>query len=53
MPDSCDLKKSDTMRAAIQQEWEAINSQDLEHLLTSIATRVQALLAVQGGHTRF
>ena len=46
-------QQNDTLRAAIQEEWEAINIQDLELLLTSITTRVQALLTAQGGHTRF
>jgi len=46
-------QKNDTMRSAIQEEWEAIDSQDLDDLLTSMSARVQALLAAQGGQTRF
>ena len=46
-------QQNDTLRAAIQEEWEAIHIQDLELLLTSMTTRVQALLTAQGGHTRF
>jgi len=41
------------MRAAIQKEWDAITSQDLDALITSMSTRVQAVLVAKGGHTRF
>ncbi|KAG0638426.1 hypothetical protein HOY80DRAFT_1001820 [Tuber brumale] len=33
-------QKNDTLRAAIKEEWEAIDMQDLELLLTSMTTRV-------------
>jgi len=38
---------------AIQEEWDNISSQDLELLLQSMPERVQAVLAANGGHTRF
>ena len=41
------------MRDAIQQEWDNISSQDLELLLQSMPERVHAVLAADGGHTRF
>jgi len=43
----------DVMRDAIQEEWDNISSQDLELLLQSMPERVQAVLAANGGHTRF
>lgn len=46
-------QKNDTMRAAIQEEWDKIDFQDLENLIISMPVWVQALLSAQGGHTRF
>jgi len=44
---------NDLMRQAIQEEWDNISIQDLELLLHSMPERVQAVLAANGGHTRF
>lgn len=45
--------KNDLMRDAIREEWENITTQDLESLLTSMPTRIQALIRAQGGHTKY
>ena len=46
-------QKNDIMRAAIQEEWDKIDFQDLENLIISMPVQAQALLSARGGHTRF
>jgi len=41
------------MRKAIQEEWDKIDAQDLQLLLSSMPERVQAVLNAQGGHTKY
>jgi len=45
--------RNDLMRAAIREEWASIDETDLVHLLSSTPGRVQAVLAAQGGHTKY
>lgn len=44
---------NEAMRAAILAEWQAIDHEDLYSLLLTMADRVAAVRAAQGGHTRF
>ena len=38
---------------AILEQWENISSTDIENLTSSMPTRISALLAAHGNHTRF
>lgn len=41
------------MREAIQEEWDKIDTQDLQLLLSGMPERVQAVLNAHGGHTKY
>ena len=41
------------LRQAIQEEWDAITSEEIASLIASMPSRVEAVQAVAGGHTRY
>lgn len=41
------------MRAAIGEEWARISEEDILKHVDSMAERIQAVIAAQGGHTRW
>ena len=45
--------RNELMGAAIREEWEAINTTELEGLLAGMPNRVQAVLTAHGGHTKY
>lgn len=42
-----------TLRAAIQEEWDAISSDEIASMVDSMPERVKAVCDVNGGHTRY
>lgn len=42
-----------SLRAAIQEEWDAIESDEIASKVDSMPERIEAVHAVNGGHTRF
>jgi transposase len=41
------------LRIAIQEEWDAITSEEIASLVNSLPERVEAVRAVNGGHTKY
>lgn len=41
------------LRAAIQEEWDAITSDEISSMIDSMPDRIAAVMAVFGGHTRY
>ena len=39
--------------SALQEEWDAIPQEDLDHLITSVPRRVRMVIEKQGSHTRY
>lgn len=43
---------NESLRAAIQEEWDAIGSDEIASKVDSMSERIEAVRAVNGGHTR-
>jgi hypothetical protein len=41
------------LRAAIQEEWDAITQEEIQALISTMPQRIAAFLEANGGHTRF
>lgn len=41
------------LQVAIQEEWDAITSEEIAAMVNSIPDRVAAVMTVFGGHTRY
>jgi transposase len=42
----------EAMAVAVQEEWEALLVEDYLHYIRSMPTRIQAVIAAQGGHAK-
>lgn len=43
----------ETMRVAIQEEWDAISPTEIDSYISSMPRRVQAVIAMRGGHINY
>lgn len=42
-----------TMRAAVEEAWRNITNEEIQEIIDTMLARVQAVIAVRGGHSRY